>query len=127
MDMVIYNYAGVQKFYLLIKLNVIVNSHSGYFSSEISAQQGSSCKKLNMYPFVHIQKKPGPLYIFTVIFVHLDVVIREGELRFSIMSWEQCRIVNNRSLVSQSLGSDLFYSQGHRTIAHRGKNRFQDL
>ena len=63
-----------RKFCLNINLVGTFNCHTGYFSSKISAQQRNSYKKLNVYSFVHI--KTHPICIFTVIFVHLDVVIR---------------------------------------------------
>ena len=65
--MIIYNYIGGQK----ILFNHWTRLHV-YVSSNISEQQCTiSCKKKwNMYLFVHTQKM--------VIFVHLDVVIREG-------------------------------------------------
>ena len=53
-DMIIYNYIGVWK--ILFNQDSIVNFHTGYFSSKISSQKKSSCKKINMYPFVHTKK-----------------------------------------------------------------------
>ena len=46
-----------RKFCLTTKQNGIVNCWTGYFSSKISSQKWSSCKKKwNMYPFVHTKK-----------------------------------------------------------------------
>ena len=45
-DMINYNYVGVQKILFTTNLDGIVNCHAGYFLSENSAQQRSSCKKM---------------------------------------------------------------------------------
>ena len=77
--MIFYNYVGVQKICLTTKLDGIVSCHTGYFLSKISSQQRSSCKNIKYVPIcTHINLIQ--YIIFTVIFVHLDVVIREGDM-----------------------------------------------
>ena len=53
-DVIIYNYIGIQKICLTTKLDGIVNCHTGYFSS--------SCKKLNVYPFVHTKNSSNMIF-----------------------------------------------------------------
>ena len=69
--MLIYNYIHCQ-LSLTTKLDGIVNTFQVKFLR-------SSCKEIK-YTCTHLYtQKTRPTYIFTVIFVHLDVVIREGK------------------------------------------------
>ena len=52
---------AIQVYYI-----TIVNHRTWYFPNNISLQQRSSCKKLNMYPFVHTKKLAQ--YAFLPIF-----------------------------------------------------------